>query len=365
MLLPRRLDRRVPGREPRADVDAAAAQAEKILRSRHRGRDRAAGPDPGRHGASLSAPAAGHRAGLLSLEGAGGGARQDARRAAVPGTGDEDRHRRRRVSRPAEADKLRRAMATFKRTGTIGTFRDKMINGMLAKGYPRDFAERCFSQIEGFGEYGFPGKPCGELRAAGLCLGLAQMPLSRRVRGGAAQRAADGFLRAGADRARRARARRRGAPGRRQSFRLGRDAGRRPARGGATARAPPRHGGRYPRDACDAARLSQDQGTERGPCGADRRAPRARLRLRARPVAAHRALRRACIERLADADAFGSLGLTRRQALWAAKALGRVGDKDDDLPLFRVAPPACVSRVPRGSRDVSRTLPTPSPQAGR
>jgi DNA polymerase III alpha subunit len=41
------------------------------------------------------------------------------------------------------------------------------------------------------------------------------------------------------------------------------------------------------------------------------------------------------IERLADADAFGSLGLTRRHALWAAKALGRVGDKDDDLPLFR------------------------------
>jgi error-prone DNA polymerase len=41
------------------------------------------------------------------------------------------------------------------------------------------------------------------------------------------------------------------------------------------------------------------------------------------------------IERLADADAFGSLGLTRRQALWAAKGLGRVGDKQDDLPLFR------------------------------
>jgi error-prone DNA polymerase len=57
---------------------------------------------------------------------------------------------------PGEADKLRRAMATFKRTGTIGTFRDKMINGMLANGYERGFAERCFSQIEGFGEYGFP-----------------------------------------------------------------------------------------------------------------------------------------------------------------------------------------------------------------
>ena len=42
------------------------------------------------------------------------------------------------------------------------------------------------------------------------------------------------------------------------------------------------------------------------------------------------------IERLAEADAFGSIGLTRRQALWAAKALGRVGDKEDDLPLFQV-----------------------------
>src|SRR5262249_25351492 len=44
------------------------------------------------------------------------------------------------------------------------------------------------------------------------------------------------------------------------------------------------------------------------------------------------------IERLADADAFGSLGLSRRQALWAAKALGRVGEREDDLPLFRARP---------------------------
>ena len=57
---------------------------------------------------------------------------------------------------PAEADKLRRAMATFKRVGTIGSFQRKMIDGMLANGYARDFAERCFHQIEGFGEYGFP-----------------------------------------------------------------------------------------------------------------------------------------------------------------------------------------------------------------
>ncbi|WP_119420240.1 error-prone DNA polymerase [Desertibaculum subflavum] len=57
---------------------------------------------------------------------------------------------------PGEADKLRRAMATFKRTGTIGHFEKKMIDGMVKNGYPRDFAVRCFKQIEGFGEYGFP-----------------------------------------------------------------------------------------------------------------------------------------------------------------------------------------------------------------
>ncbi len=57
---------------------------------------------------------------------------------------------------PAEADKLRRAMATFRRVGTIHSFQVRMVEGMVAKGYPRDFAERCFRQIEGFGEYGFP-----------------------------------------------------------------------------------------------------------------------------------------------------------------------------------------------------------------
>src|SRR5207344_995348 len=56
------------------------------------------------------------------------------------------------------------------------------------------------------------------------------------------------------------------------------------------------------------------------------------------------------LERLADADAFGSLGLARREALWAAKALGRVGDRDDDLPLFAIdgsaAPAGIISREP-------------------
>jgi error-prone DNA polymerase len=57
---------------------------------------------------------------------------------------------------PDEADGLRRAMATFRHNGNVHLFRDKFINGMTARGYDQDFAENCFGQIEGFGEYGFP-----------------------------------------------------------------------------------------------------------------------------------------------------------------------------------------------------------------
>jgi len=57
---------------------------------------------------------------------------------------------------PAEADRLRRAMATFRKVGIIHTFGMRLVEGMVARGYDRGFAERCFKQIEGFGEYGFP-----------------------------------------------------------------------------------------------------------------------------------------------------------------------------------------------------------------
>jgi error-prone DNA polymerase len=57
---------------------------------------------------------------------------------------------------PSRADQLRRAMATFKNTGEIWKFREDFRAGMAARGYPEDFAERCFKQIEGFGTYGFP-----------------------------------------------------------------------------------------------------------------------------------------------------------------------------------------------------------------
>ena len=57
---------------------------------------------------------------------------------------------------PSEADRLRRSMAAFRRSGTIKEMGEKLINGMIANGYEPDFAERCFRQLEGFGEYGFP-----------------------------------------------------------------------------------------------------------------------------------------------------------------------------------------------------------------
>jgi error-prone DNA polymerase len=56
----------------------------------------------------------------------------------------------------AEVNELRKSMATFRRRGTIGLLEEKMITAMVARGYDADFAQRCFNQIKGFGEYGFP-----------------------------------------------------------------------------------------------------------------------------------------------------------------------------------------------------------------
>jgi error-prone DNA polymerase len=57
---------------------------------------------------------------------------------------------------PSEADRLRRAMATFRKVGIIHAFGQRLVEGMVANGYELEFAQRCFRQIEGFGEYGFP-----------------------------------------------------------------------------------------------------------------------------------------------------------------------------------------------------------------
>ncbi len=56
----------------------------------------------------------------------------------------------------AEVNELRKAMATFRRRGTIGLLEKKMVSSMVARGYSEEFSQRCFNQIKGFGEYGFP-----------------------------------------------------------------------------------------------------------------------------------------------------------------------------------------------------------------
>jgi DNA polymerase III alpha subunit len=250
---------------------------------------------------------------------------------------------------PAEADKLRRAMATFKRVGTIGSFQRKMIDGMLANGYARDFAERCFHQIEGFGEYGFP-----ESHAASFAL-LVYASAWLKCRYPDAFAAAllnaqpMGFY----------------APAQ-----IVRDA----REHGVEVRPP------------DVNHSQWNSTLEPGEPAAERlhdlhremredvRTTHAlRLGLReikglseedggiivarrgvaydsVRDVWLRTGLSPRVLERLADADAFNSLGLTRRESLWAAKALGRVGDSDDDLPLFSSgigdAPTRIMSREP-------------------
>ena len=154
--LPRRYDRRLPDREPRANVDAAAAEAERHS-TISSSRSRSCGPGPIQ--GDMVHPYLRRRQGLepvdypsKELEEVLGKTlgvplfQEQAMKIAIVAAGFT----------PAEADQLRRAMATFKRVGTIDTFQTKMVEGMVARGYPRDFAERCFKQIEGFGSYGFP-----------------------------------------------------------------------------------------------------------------------------------------------------------------------------------------------------------------
>jgi error-prone DNA polymerase len=263
---------------------------------------------------------------------------------------------------PGEADKLRRAMATFKRTGTIGTFKTKMIEGMVARNYPREFAERCFSQIEGFGEYGFPESHAAsfallvyasawlkcrypDVFAAALLnaqpMGFyapAQIVRDLREHGVEVRPVDinhsdwDATLEPGSPAADRVHDLHRTMVDdmrTNHALRLG----FRKIKGLNE----------------DAARLIVARRNQRAPYRS------------VRDVWLRTGLSPRIIERLADADAFGSLGLSRRQALWAAKALGRVGDRDDDLPLFQAG-----HMSQNESHQLAATpLPTPPPQGGR
>ena len=253
---------------------------------------------------------------------------------------------------PGEADKLRRAMATFKRTGTIGMFKTKMIEGMVARNYPRDFAERCFSQIEGFGEYGFP-----ESHAASFALLVyASSWLKCRypdVFATALLNAQPMGFYAPAQIVRDLREH--GVDVRPVDINHSDwDATLEPGEP-AAARLDPLHNDmagdiRSTHALRLGLRKIKGLAQEHGRCIVQNRAAGYAS---IRDLWLRTGLPTHVIARLADADAFGSLGLTRRQALWAAKALGRVGASDDDLPLFRVRasmpatpPPARIPAEP-------------------
>ncbi len=262
---------------------------------------------------------------------------------------------------PSEADKLRRAMATFRKVGTISTFQQKMIDGMVANGYPAEFAERCFRQIEGFGEYGFPESHAAsfallvyasawvkchypDVFAAGL---LNAQPLGFYAPAQIVRDARDHGVDV------------RSVDINHSSWDATLEVVCKPVVTSAgtteTLRLHPRH-------ASMAADIHTTHAVRLGfreIKGLREQDVQTIVSLRGRGYDSVRdlwlrtGLSPGSLERLADADVFGSIGLVRRDALWAVKALGRTGD-DENLPLF-------CSVAPGARREADAHLPVMPP----
>jgi error-prone DNA polymerase len=241
---------------------------------------------------------------------------------------------------PPEADKLRRAMATFRRVGTINQLKDKFISGMIAKKYDREFAEASFRQIEGFGEYGFP-----ESHAASFAILVYNSSWLKcyypDVFAAALLNAQPMGFYAPAQIVRDAQEH--GVEVRPIDVNLSEwdNTLEEPAAESANvaSRVHSRHA--EMRDdirSTRALRLGFRQAN-----GLNEEALKQLVANRGagydsvRDVWLRSGLEPSTIERLADIDAFRSLGLDRRDALWAARGLNRVGGQED-LPLFTTAP---------------------------
>jgi error-prone DNA polymerase len=274
---------------------------------------------------------------------------------------------------PSEADKLRRAMATFRRVGTIQTLQEKMIEGMVANGYPREFAERCFHQIEGFGEYGFPESHAASfaLLVYDSCWMKCRYP---DVFAAAMLNAQPLGFYAPAQLVRDAREH--AVEVREVDVNLSdwdctlepllpSPSGRGVGGEGEPSSGPsdhllPRGEGIHPRHAEMAPHICTTHAVRLGfkqIIGVKEKDMRRLVERRGeaydsvRDLWLRSDLGLPVLERLADADAFRSLGLDRRQALWAVRGLDRVGDQDD-LPLF-------ASRPERDTEPDARLPPMP------
>ena len=281
---------------------------------------------------------------------------------------------------PSEADRLRRAMATFRRVGTIQTFKEKMIEGMAMRGYDRAFAECCFRQIEGFGEYGFPESHAASfaLLVYASCWMKCRYPdvfaaamLNSQPLGfyAPAQLVRD--------------AREHGVEMREVDVNLsdwdctlelllpspacgrgvgGEGKGAKPSSGASRHLLPQAGEGTiHPRHASMVEHIRATHAVRLGLrqiVGVREEDMRKLVERRVEPYDSVRdlwlrsGLTPAALERLADADAFRSLGLDRREALWAVRGLDRVGDQDD-LPLF------AASRPERDAEPDARLPPMP------
>jgi error-prone DNA polymerase len=244
---------------------------------------------------------------------------------------------------PSEADKLRRAMATFRRAGTIQTLQEKMVEGMVAKSYPREFAERCFHQIEGFGEYGFPESHAASfaLLVYDSCWMKCRYP---DVFAAAMLNAQPLGFYAPAQLVRDAREH--GVELREVDVNLSDwDCTLEPLLPSVPGRGD-WGGGLHPRHAEMAPDIRTTHAVRLGfrqIVGVKEKDMSQLVERRGeaydsvRDLWLRSGLSSTVLERLADADAFRSLGLDRRQALWAVRGLDRVGDQDD-LPLFKSRP---------------------------
>ncbi|MBL8530317.1 MAG: error-prone DNA polymerase, partial [Hyphomonadaceae bacterium] len=241
---------------------------------------------------------------------------------------------------PAEADKLRRAMATFKRVGTITALKEKFISGMVSNGYERAFAEASFAQIEGFGEYGFPESHAASFAILVYASSWLKCYYPDVFAAALLNAQPMGFY----------------APAQ-----IVRDA----QEHGVEIRPIDVNSSAWD-NALEACALSARPAAERvhprhaEMSGAIRSTHAVRLGFRQarglqeaelQKLVAHRGagydsvrdvwlragVQISTIERLADLDAFRSLGLDRRDALWAARGLNRVGGQED-LPLFAETP---------------------------
>ncbi len=228
---------------------------------------------------------------------------------------------------PDEVNELRYAMATFRRRGTIESLEQRMVTRMIARGYDPIFAQRCFNQIKGFGDYGFPESHAASFARLVYVSSWLKCHFPAVFAAALLNSQPMGFY----------------APA--QLVRDARQHGVevRPADVNESAWDCTLEPGTYG----FALRLGLRLLDGFGAGAADRLlAARARGPFQSVEAVQHRAgLTRAQVEALANADAFISLGLSRREALWAAKALTAeaplplFAKASDDLPLFREAAP--------------------------